>query len=166
MGRQTFGLRTGLLKTIAHAVSKAVDGYNVWIVMLIFCALVLVATTFISHTVGAMVILPIVQTVGSELPVRPSLPVLTLRLLSSLKSFDKALPRPLLSLLTIITSQHSCTESSVPNVGLIKGWRYTVFRVEGLSDCCLQDPHPKLLVMAAALMCSGAMGLPVSLLSL
>ena len=27
----------------------------------IFCALVLVATTFISHTVGAMVILPIVQ---------------------------------------------------------------------------------------------------------
>ena len=25
-----------------------------------------------------------------------------------------------------------------------------------------QDPHPKLLVMAAALMCSGAMGLPVS----
>lgn len=25
-----------------------------------------------------------------------------------------------------------------------------------------QDPHPKLLVMGAALMCSGAMGLPVS----
>jgi phosphate transporter len=26
----------------------------------------------------------------------------------------------------------------------------------------LQDPHPKMLVMGAALMCSGAMGLPVS----
>lgn len=26
----------------------------------------------------------------------------------------------------------------------------------------VQDPHPKLLVMGAALMCSGAMGLPVS----
>ncbi len=26
----------------------------------------------------------------------------------------------------------------------------------------MQDPHPKLLVMGAALMCSGAMGLPVS----
>jgi phosphate transporter len=25
-----------------------------------------------------------------------------------------------------------------------------------------QDPHPKMLVMGAALMCSGAMGLPVS----
>jgi di/tricarboxylate transporter len=27
---------------------------------------------------------------------------------------------------------------------------------------CVQDPHPKLLVMGSALMCSGAMGLPVS----
>lgn len=27
---------------------------------------------------------------------------------------------------------------------------------------CAQDPHPQLLVMGAALMCSGAMGLPVS----
>lgn len=26
----------------------------------------------------------------------------------------------------------------------------------------MQDPHPRLLVMGAALMCSGAMGLPVS----
>lgn len=26
----------------------------------------------------------------------------------------------------------------------------------------MQDPHPKLLVMGSALMCSGAMGLPVS----
>lgn len=30
------------------------------------------------------------------------------------------------------------------------------------SPTCVQDPHPKLLVMGAALMCSGAMGLPVS----
>ena len=68
----TCSLWTGLLKTIAHKVSIAVNGYDVWVVMLIFCVLVLVATTFISHTVGAMVILPIVQTVGSELPVRLS----------------------------------------------------------------------------------------------
>ena len=31
-----------------------------------------------------------------------------------------------------------------------------------LRTCPMQDPHPKLLVMGAALMCSGAMGLPVS----
>lgn len=65
-------MHAGLLKSIASSVSHAVDGYNVWIVLLIFCVLVLVATTFISHTVGAMVILPIVQTVGSELPVSTS----------------------------------------------------------------------------------------------
>lgn len=61
---------SGLLLTIARGVSEAVDGLNTWLVLCIFCALVLVATTFISHTVGAMVILPIVQTVGSQLPVR------------------------------------------------------------------------------------------------
>lgn len=39
-------------------------------VFAIFCALVLVATTFISHTVGAMVILPIVRAVGAQMDVR------------------------------------------------------------------------------------------------
>ena len=60
---------SGLLSTVANGVSQAVNGLNVWLVLVIFCALVLVATTFISHTVGAMVILPIVQTVGDQLPV-------------------------------------------------------------------------------------------------
>lgn len=69
-----------------------VDGLDLWSVLAIFCALVLMATTFISHTVGAMVILPIVQSVGQQMP----------------------------------------------------------------------GHHDKLLVMGAALMCSGAMGLPVS----
>ena len=41
-----------------------------WAVFAIFCALVLVATTFISHTVGAMVILPIVSAVGTQMEVR------------------------------------------------------------------------------------------------
>ena len=35
----------------------------------VFCGLVLCATTFISHTVGAIIILPIVQAVGSQLQV-------------------------------------------------------------------------------------------------
>jgi di/tricarboxylate transporter len=75
-----------------QGIAQLVDGRTLWSVLIIFCFLVLICTTFISHTVGAMVILPIVQTVGEALP----------------------------------------------------------------------DPHPKLLVMGAALMCSGAMGLPVS----
>lgn len=84
---------SGLLATIAEAIATVVNGQSLWMVLLIFCTLVLFCTTFISHTVGAMVILPIIQTVGEQLP---------------------------------------------------------------------GEPHPKLLVMGAALMCSGAMGLPVS----
>jgi di/tricarboxylate transporter len=76
-----------------QAIATVVNGQSLWMVLLIFCTLVLFCTTFISHTVGAMVILPIIQTVGEQLP---------------------------------------------------------------------GEPHPKLLVMGAALMCSGAMGLPVS----
>ena len=44
---------------------------GLWGVAAVFCALVLCATTFISHTVGAIIILPIVQAVGSQLEVRP-----------------------------------------------------------------------------------------------
>ncbi|GLC41066.1 hypothetical protein PLESTB_000947200 [Pleodorina starrii] len=84
---------SGLLAALASGITGVVEGLSLFQVAVIFCGMVLVATTFISHTVGAMVILPIVQSVGEAM--------------------------------------------------------------EG-------TPHPKLLVMAAALMCSGAMGLPVS----
>eukprot|EP00775_Hariotina_reticulata_P002958 gene2958-3243_t len=84
---------SGLLLTISTLISDLVAGESLWAVLAIFCGLVLVGTTFISHTVGAMVILPIVQSVGQHMP---------------------------------------------------------------------GDDHSKLLVMGAALMCSGAMGLPVS----
>ncbi|WIA37569.1 hypothetical protein OEZ86_014475 [Tetradesmus obliquus] len=83
---------SGLLATISNLISTLVGGQSLWAVLAIFCGLVLVGTTFISHTVGAMVILPIVQSVGDKMP----------------------------------------------------------------------GDHSKLLVMGAALMCSGAMGLPVS----
>lgn len=83
---------SGLLHSISELISGLVRGQSLWAVLAIFCGLVLVCTTFISHTVGAMVILPIVQSVGEAMP----------------------------------------------------------------------GGHAKLLVMGAALMCSGAMGLPVS----
>ncbi|KAK9834087.1 hypothetical protein WJX84_011374 [Apatococcus fuscideae] len=84
---------SGLLQTITHGIENLVQGYSVLVVFAIFCGLVLICTTFISHTVGAMVILPIVQSVGAAM-----MPV----------------------------------------------------------------PHARLLVMGSALMCSGAMGLPIS----
>ncbi|KAG1667046.1 hypothetical protein FOA52_000407 [Chlamydomonas sp. UWO 241] len=83
---------SGLLQSIAQTITEQTVGMDLYQVLLIFCLLVLICTTFISHTVGAMVILPIVQRVGED----------------------------------------------------------------------MLGGHPKLLVMAAALMCSGAMGLPVS----
>ncbi|KAI8600460.1 Sodium:sulfate symporter transmembrane region-domain-containing protein [Dissophora ornata] len=83
---------SGLLHTIAMQVQGYVKGMSTFEVCCVFVSLVLVAATFISHTVGALIILPIVAQVGATLP----------------------------------------------------------------------DPHPRLMVMTAALMCSGAMGLPVS----
>lgn len=84
---------SGLLDTIAERLSELVAAYSVWGVLVIFCGLVLVFTTCISHTVGAMIILPILQSIGEHMG---------------------------------------------------------------------PAGHPKLLVMGAALMCSGAMGLPIS----
>ncbi|OZJ03698.1 hypothetical protein BZG36_03498 [Bifiguratus adelaidae] len=83
---------SGLLRYIASQIQDVVQGLNPFEVFFIFGCLVLCVTTFISHTVGALIILPIVAEVGAGLP----------------------------------------------------------------------DPHPRLLVMGAALICSAAMGLPVS----
>ncbi|KAF9183031.1 low-affinity phosphate transporter [Haplosporangium sp. Z 767] len=83
---------SGLLHEIAMEVQGYVKEMTAFGVSCVFASLVLVIATFISHTVGALIILPIVAQVGATLP----------------------------------------------------------------------DPHPRLLVMSAALMCSGAMGLPVS----
>lgn len=84
--------QSGILELVATFITNATANLDLWSLVAVFCAVVAVCTTFISHTVGAMVILPVVQTVGNALPV----------------------------------------------------------------------PHPRLMVMANVLMCSGAMGLPVS----
>ena len=83
---------SGLLKTIADAITVKVEGMSLYGVLVVFCALILVVATFISHTVAALIILPLVQQVGAG----------------------------------------------------------------------MDEPHPNLLVMGSALMCSAAMGLPTS----
>jgi phosphate transporter len=83
---------SGLLSTIAHEIRNGVSGMGLFAVLLIFAVLVLTVATFISHTVAALIVMPIVAQVGAE----------------------------------------------------------------------MDDPHPRLLIMAAALMCSAAMGLPMS----
>ncbi|KAF9927810.1 low-affinity phosphate transporter [Linnemannia zychae] len=83
---------SGLLDTIAHHIQTAVAGLSMWVVLLIFSCLTLVFATFVSHTVAAVIILPIIQQVGMS----------------------------------------------------------------------FAEPHPRVLVMGAGLVCSAAMGLPVS----
>lgn len=83
---------SGLLHTIANTITEKVEGMSLYGVMVVFAALILVIATFISHTVAALIILPLVQQVGAG----------------------------------------------------------------------MKEPHPNLLVMGSALMCSAAMGLPTS----
>ena len=83
---------SGLLHTIAGKITEGVDGMSLYSILVIFAGMILVVATFISHTVAALIILPLVQQVGAN----------------------------------------------------------------------MQDPHPNLLVMGSALMCSAAMGLPTS----
>lgn len=83
---------SGLLETIATAITAGVADLSLYGVLVVFASLTLVVATFISHTVAALIILPLVQQVGSG----------------------------------------------------------------------MDQPHPNLLVMGTALMCSAAMGLPTS----
>jgi phosphate transporter len=83
---------SGLLHTIAKAITERVSHLSIYGVLVVFASLILVVATFISHTVAALIILPLVQQVGAS----------------------------------------------------------------------MKEPHPNLLVMGGALMCSAAMGLPTS----
>ena len=83
---------SGLLHTMAYAITDKVEGMSVYIVFVIFSGLILVVASFISHTVAALIFLPLVREVGMN----------------------------------------------------------------------MNEPHPNLLVMGSALMCSAAMALPTS----
>ncbi|RDW70597.1 putative plasma membrane phosphate transporter Pho87 [Aspergillus mulundensis] len=83
---------SGLLHTLAEDIRSRVEHFSLYGVLIVFSALILVIATFISHTVAALIILPLVRQIGLS----------------------------------------------------------------------MDDPHPNLLVMASALMCSVAMALPTS----
>lgn len=83
---------SGLLHTLAQGITSKVEDFSLYGVLIVFSALILVVATFISHTVAALIMLPLVRQVG---------------------------------------------------VGM-------------------DEPHPNLLVMASAMMCSVAMALPTS----
>lgn len=83
---------SGLLATIAIAIQREVEDFSLFGVTLTFGLLVLIMATFVSHTVAALIVVPLVAEIGNN----------------------------------------------------------------------LEDSRPRLLIMATALLCSAAMGLPTS----
>ncbi|KAH7160619.1 SPX domain-containing protein [Dactylonectria macrodidyma] len=55
---------SGLLHTLAELVSQKVEGMSLYGVLVVFSTLILVIATFISHTVAALIFLPLVFDVG------------------------------------------------------------------------------------------------------
>lgn len=55
---------SGLLHTVAEIVSQKVQGMSLYGVLVVFSSLILVIATFISHTVAALIFLPLVFDVG------------------------------------------------------------------------------------------------------
>ncbi|KAL5624235.1 hypothetical protein BROUX41_004295 [Berkeleyomyces rouxiae] len=58
---------SGLLDTLAHLVSEGVEGMSIYGVLIVFSTLILIIATFISHTVAALIVLPLVYDVGIEM---------------------------------------------------------------------------------------------------
>ncbi|KAL1835920.1 hypothetical protein VTJ49DRAFT_5888 [Mycothermus thermophilus] len=58
---------SGLLHTVTRAITARVQDYSLYGILVVFSSLILVIATFISHTVAALIILPLVDNVGRGL---------------------------------------------------------------------------------------------------
>jgi phosphate transporter len=58
---------SGLLHTIAGHITSSVEGMSLYGVLVVFAGLILVVATFISHTVAALIVLPLVREVGQSM---------------------------------------------------------------------------------------------------
>lgn len=58
---------SGLLHTIAESITMRVEHLSLYAVLCVFAALIGVVATFISHTVAALIVLPLVQQVGQSM---------------------------------------------------------------------------------------------------
>lgn len=61
-------MQPDFLEDIALHIKTAVANVAVIYILAIFCLLVVVFATFVSHTVAALIVVPIVQQVGKQLP--------------------------------------------------------------------------------------------------
>lgn len=67
---------SGLLSTIGTALQKRIENFGQLSILAIFGIIMLVFGTFVSHTVAAIIIVPLVQEVGSKLPSNKAAPIL------------------------------------------------------------------------------------------
>ncbi|KOG98428.1 SPX domain-containing inorganic phosphate transporter [Saccharomyces pastorianus] len=67
---------SGLLSTIARALQKKIENDGVFAILCIFGILMLVVGTFVSHTVSAIIIIPLVKEVGDKLDNPKAAPIL------------------------------------------------------------------------------------------
>ncbi|CAK7265957.1 low-affinity phosphate transporter [Sporothrix epigloea] len=58
---------SGLLDTVAAGITAQVEGMSLYGVLVVFSTLILVIATFISHTVAALILLPLVANVGADM---------------------------------------------------------------------------------------------------
>jgi anion transporter len=58
---------SGLLDTVAGQITARVQGMSLYGVLVVFSCLILVIATFISHTVAALILLPLVASVGDDM---------------------------------------------------------------------------------------------------
>ncbi|KDQ58975.1 hypothetical protein JAAARDRAFT_68566 [Jaapia argillacea MUCL 33604] len=59
---------SGLLEQMDEVIRKLVEGLSLYSVVLVLSGIVLVVSTFISHTIASVLLVPIAQEVGSKLP--------------------------------------------------------------------------------------------------
>ncbi|TFK63157.1 Sodium/sulfate symporter [Pluteus cervinus] len=61
-------MSSGLLEVLDTLIRHMVDGYSLYTVVLILSPIVLVISTFISHTIASVLLVPIAREVGSNMP--------------------------------------------------------------------------------------------------
>lgn len=67
--------RSGLLKTLSESLVQTLPSGSVWVVTVSLCTLVLCLTTFVSHTVASIILLPIIVQISVQIG-HPHIPVI------------------------------------------------------------------------------------------
>jgi len=64
-------MSSGLLEVLDGAIRGLVGGFSLYSVVMILSPIVLIISTFISHTIASVLLVPIAQAVGENLPGNP-----------------------------------------------------------------------------------------------